>query len=233
MSLGVKVHRYQSWYGEKCPYSNPTIKIKVLNSNPSTSDEREYIAPISKGLTMNTHQEINPLGSKRNRPKSALRNNPSKSAPVMPITIRPSSGLKLCPNRVPDSQRPDPANELRRNKVLQISSALEKPAALEKKETVAVPPLDSALLSKPPGVQSVREIDIITQRKIVPWSALPLSSSLIPSLASRKVISNSDLSHRNKLNLFLLLRLRALALHHDLLALLTQSSLRGRSLSLD
>jgi hypothetical protein len=178
MSLGVKVHRYQSWYGEKCPYTNTVIKIKVLNQNQS-SEEREYIAPISKGLIAQPPREIalQALEPKRSRPNSALRHG-AGTTPVMPITIRPSSGLKLRPNRVPDSQRPaDPANDLRSNRVLQISSALEKPPV--PKELVPAPLPTPAHLSKPHGVESVDEINIITQRKIVPRFLFAFSPLLL------------------------------------------------------
>jgi hypothetical protein len=100
MSLGTKIHRYQSWYGEKCPYTKPPIKIKTVN------EEREFIPSISKGLaTPQSHREII-LGPKRERPHSAIRTSYSSSkAPVMPI--RPTSGLRCRPNPATDPQRQD------------------------------------------------------------------------------------------------------------------------------
>lgn len=89
MSLGKKVHQYQTWYGEKCPYTQPVIKIAP------TPPEREFIPSITKGIKTGTQKAII-LGPKRERPSSAIRSAAVK-APVMPI--RPISGSRVRPTR--------------------------------------------------------------------------------------------------------------------------------------
>jgi hypothetical protein len=111
MSLGTKIHHYQSWYGEKCPYTKPAIKIKPFH------EEREFIPPISKGLATSQYREII-LGPKRERPNSAVRTSSSKRL-VMPI--RPTSGLRCRAIREPEPQRhQDSRINLSEEKILKI-----------------------------------------------------------------------------------------------------------------
>lgn len=121
MSLGVKVHRYQSWYGERCPYTKPAMKIK---------EEREFIPSISKPIVPpQSHQEII-LGPKRERPHSAVRPSHSSSKPsVMPV--RPTSGLRSRQSSGPERHQRHQDRDLKKNlsegKILKIRSPLCPP----------------------------------------------------------------------------------------------------------
>lgn len=127
------------------------------------------MAPISRGVALQntqiqTQKQSNKdiiLGPKRVRPSSAIR---PTSSPKNISTTRPKSGLKRRPER-----RPEVTDDLQEElAVMQIRAVLYNVDKLSDGKTIEVPEISIEKKASRPKLTSVNDIDLMTQRRIVP-----------------------------------------------------------------